>query len=135
MKSPDMVKAAPKNCKILFENDQIRIVQVALKPGEKLPLHSHNWAPRSGARSKRVPAANLDFSLAGGIFIWCPPIPAKVQEITPGKEPKVIEIQAGKARFHIGSFEHSIENIGKTPYRSLAIELKQMTELTEQREV
>ena len=104
MKSPDMVKVAPKNCRILFENDQIRIVEVKLKPGEKLPMHSHNWPPLSGARRKRVPAANLALRLAGGLFIWCPPVPAKVQEITPGQEPKVIEIQAGKARPCIATY-------------------------------
>jgi quercetin dioxygenase-like cupin family protein len=37
----DMVKVAPKNTKVLLDNDQVRVIEVTLKPGETLPMHSH----------------------------------------------------------------------------------------------
>ena len=37
----DIVKVAPKNCKVLLDNDKVRVVRVTLKPGEKLEMHSH----------------------------------------------------------------------------------------------
>ena len=37
----DMVKVAPKNTKVLIDNDQVRVIEVWLKPGESLPMHSH----------------------------------------------------------------------------------------------
>lgn len=39
----DAVIAAPENHKILLENDQVRVLEVFLAPGEKEPLHHHKW--------------------------------------------------------------------------------------------
>ena len=39
----DAVIAAPKNHKILMENDQVRVLEVYLAPGEKEALHHHKW--------------------------------------------------------------------------------------------
>jgi len=42
-KNQDAVVAAPKNHKILLENENVRVLQVTLKPGELEPLHYHQW--------------------------------------------------------------------------------------------
>ncbi len=39
----DAVIAAPNNHKILLENDKVRVLEVTLLPGEKEPLHHHQW--------------------------------------------------------------------------------------------
>src|SRR5438552_18317523 len=39
----DAAKLAPQNYKVLFENDQIRVIEYRLKPGEKEPMHSHPY--------------------------------------------------------------------------------------------
>ena len=39
----DAVKAAPKQHKVLFENDNIRVLDVTLEPGDEEPLHHHRW--------------------------------------------------------------------------------------------
>lgn len=39
----DAVRAAPKNHKILLENDHVRVLEVTLAPDEKEPLHHHKW--------------------------------------------------------------------------------------------
>jgi quercetin dioxygenase-like cupin family protein len=37
----DLVKVAPKICKVLLENDRVRVLEIRFKPGGKLPMHSH----------------------------------------------------------------------------------------------
>ena len=40
----DAIIAAPKNHKVLLENDKVRVLQVTLAPGEVEKLHHHKWA-------------------------------------------------------------------------------------------
>ena len=37
----DAVKVAPHVYKVLFENEQVRVLDVRMKPGEKSAMHSH----------------------------------------------------------------------------------------------
>ena len=37
----DPVKVAPKNFKVLLENDHLRVLDFHSKSGEKIPMHSH----------------------------------------------------------------------------------------------
>jgi quercetin dioxygenase-like cupin family protein len=37
----DMAKVAPGHVKVLLDNDKTRVLDVQLKAGEKLPMHSH----------------------------------------------------------------------------------------------
>ena len=37
----DPVTTSPKFYKVLLENDQVRVLEYRLKPGEKEPMHSH----------------------------------------------------------------------------------------------
>ena len=37
----DMAKVAPNNVKVLLDNDKTRVLDVQVKAGEKLPMHSH----------------------------------------------------------------------------------------------
>ena len=37
----DAVVAAPANHKVLFENDQLRVLEVTLEPEEEEPTHHH----------------------------------------------------------------------------------------------
>ena len=40
---PDAVKAAPKNHRVLYEDDDFRILLVTVNPGEKENFHGHRW--------------------------------------------------------------------------------------------
>ncbi len=42
-KEKDAVAAAPKNHKILLENENVRVLEVTVLPGETEPVHSHRW--------------------------------------------------------------------------------------------
>ena len=37
----DFLEAAPKQTKVLFENDKVRVIDVHFKKGDKVPMHSH----------------------------------------------------------------------------------------------
>jgi hypothetical protein len=40
----DAVAAAPKNHKVLYEDEDIRFLEVTVRPGEKENLHAHQWS-------------------------------------------------------------------------------------------
>ncbi len=37
----DMAKVAPEKVKVVLDNDKVRVFDVQIKAGEKLPMHSH----------------------------------------------------------------------------------------------
>lgn len=39
----DAVTAAPNHHKVLFENDNLRVLEVTLHPRDEEPLHHHRW--------------------------------------------------------------------------------------------
>ena len=39
----DAVAAAPENHKLLFENDEVRVLEVTVPPGVREPLHAHRY--------------------------------------------------------------------------------------------
>jgi hypothetical protein len=41
--SMDSVNAAPKNHKLLFENDHVRLLEVTVQPGETENMHGHKY--------------------------------------------------------------------------------------------
>jgi hypothetical protein len=59
--SPDLdaVKAAPGNHKVIFESDEIRVLEVTVRPGEREPVHHHQW-PSVMVLHKRPALKNYD---------------------------------------------------------------------------
>jgi len=39
----DAVAAAPESHRVLLENDQVRVLEVVIRAGEKEPAHTHPW--------------------------------------------------------------------------------------------
>ncbi len=99
VRAQDMVKVAPKNCKVLLENDRVRVVRVVAKPGEKLEMHSH--------------PANIVYAFT----------PGKVKHTSPDGKTQERELKTGQAIWS-DAVTHSSENIGTTESRVLVIELK-----------
>ena len=95
----DMVKVAPKNCKVLLENDRVRVVRVVTKPGEKLEMHSH--------------PAHIVYSFTSG----------KAKFTSSDGKSEEREIKAGQAIWS-DAVTHSTENAGTTESRVLVTELK-----------
>ena len=40
----DAVAAAPEHHKVLLENDQIRVLETLILPGEETAVHTHVWS-------------------------------------------------------------------------------------------
>jgi len=95
----DMVKVAPKNTKVLVDNDQVRVIEVSLKPGDKLPMHSH--------------PANVVYFVTGG----------KTKTTTGDGKVTETEHKAGEAVWS-EPITHSNENVGTAPTKALVVELK-----------
>jgi beta-alanine degradation protein BauB len=41
LRAQDPVKVAPKQCKVAFENEQVRVLRWKTGPHEKTPMHDH----------------------------------------------------------------------------------------------
>ena len=41
--SLDAIAAAPESHRVLFENDDVRVLATTICPGETVPLHTHRW--------------------------------------------------------------------------------------------
>lgn len=96
----DPVKVAPKNVKVVFENDRVRVIEVWIKPGEKIPLHSH--------------PANVTIALSDFKGKW----------VSSEGEPTVRQFKLDTVLWS-DPITHASENVGSTEIHAIAIELKE----------
>src|SRR6267142_782364 len=95
----DPVKTSPQYYKVLLENDQVRVLEYHLKPGEKEGMHSHPAGVvyvLNGAKLKFsfTDGRTEERTAATGETIWREPV------------------------------THAVENIGKTEAHAIAVDLK-----------
>ena len=98
--SQDPVKVAPKNVKVVFENNRVRVLEVRTKPGEKIPMHSH--------------PPHLTYTLSD----------FKGKYSTPDGE-NVSNLGKTNAWSWTEAITHASENVGTTEIRAFAVELKE----------
>jgi quercetin dioxygenase-like cupin family protein len=96
----DIVKISPDVHQILFENDAIRVLEVTVKPGTKVPMHTNpenvNYIVKAGTlRLINPDGSSMELDLA---------------------ERQVIPAPVGR---------HAVENVGTTEVRTICIELKE----------
>jgi len=99
VRAQDMVKVAPKNCKVLLDNDQARVIRVVSKPGDKMEMHSH--------------PANIVYALTAG----------KVKFTSADGKSEERDMKAGQTIWSDAE-THATENVGTAVSRVLVIELK-----------
>jgi quercetin dioxygenase-like cupin family protein len=99
VEAQDVVKVSPETHKVLFENDQVRVLDVRVKPGEKVGMHSH-------------PASVLYY-----------PTDGKLKITYPDGRTEEREIKAGTAVWS-DAVTHAAENIGSTEFHEVHTELK-----------
>jgi beta-alanine degradation protein BauB len=95
----DPVKLSPQYYKVLLENDQVRVLEYRLKPGEKEPLHSHP---------------------TGVLYIFGD---AKMRTTYPDGRTQETAGGGGEAHWR-EAVTHALENIGNTEAHALAVDLK-----------
>jgi beta-alanine degradation protein BauB len=95
----EAAQVAPHVYKVLFENEQVRLLDVRMKPGDKSDQHSHpNY---------------LLYALTGG----------KVKLTDASGQSAEVDIQAGDTMWREAE-EHSAQNVGATELQALFVELK-----------
>lgn len=96
----DPAKVTPGTHKVILENDRVRVLDVRVKPGQKVPTHSH---------PAYVVYALSDF---------------KVKFTYPGGKTAELAGKAGEASWREAE-THAAENVGTTELHVLNVELKE----------
>lgn len=95
----DSVTVAPRQYKVEFEDDAVRVLRVVYAPGEKSPMHEH-------------PDSVAVYVTGGRIRITLPDGRVGEPSVPPG----------ATMRHAAGS--HAIENLGDEPFELVLVELK-----------
>lgn len=98
----DIVKSSPNQARVLMENEHVRVVEYAVKPGEKDVWHTH--PPRSS------------YVVSGG----------KVKVYSENGEPKISEVKTGASSWAGHGAKHYVENIGSTDIKIILTEIKSL---------
>ena len=102
----DAMAIAPDHHLVLLENERVRILDTCVKPGQRTPVHAHEWPAALYVLSwsefiRRDADGNVMVDSRDrrmgedGAGLWLPPLPP-----------------------------HSIENVGDTDLRIIAVEVK-----------
>jgi len=103
----DAMSAAPDHHSILMENEEVRVLDTRLGPGERTPLHTHEWpgalyvlswsdfVRRDASGEILADSRSMAAPPRPGDALWLPPLPP-----------------------------HQVENIGDRDLHIIAVELK-----------
>ena len=96
-----ILKVAPKSARVIFENDVIRVIEITMRKGQSVPMHSHN--------------KGLSYSLNGG----------KIRSTSEDGKSRVSNVTRGEVSWSDadGVETHAVENLGGV-LRELSVELK-----------
>jgi hypothetical protein len=96
-----ILKVIPKSAKVVFENDKVRVIEMTMKKGQKIPMHSHN--------------RGLSYSLNAG----------KIRSTGEDGRSRVVDVRRGETSWSDvdGLETHAVENLGGV-LRELSIEFK-----------
>ncbi len=105
-KENDALAAAPQNHKLLFENDEVRVLEVTVPPGVREPLHAHRYPSvlyyASAAHMKEyspgVPAVDRGYKHDGEVIFLTVGPPHQMENLESSKPLKAIRVELKKAR-------------------------------------
>jgi hypothetical protein len=105
--SLDALVAAPDHHKLLVENEQVRVLEVRIPPGQVVPVHTHRWS-------------SVIFTMSAADFIRRDAEGKLLLDtrVTPFPSPRAA------AEWLPPLSPHSVENVGKNEIRLLSVELK-----------
>jgi hypothetical protein len=105
--SLDAVAAAPANHKILFENEQVRVLDVVVPPGTRQPTHAHCWPSVLYLMKDSV---YVDYDQAGNVLF-------DSRKAGPAPPLPMVEWMGPQA-------PHAVENLGDVAIHLVRVELK-----------
>jgi len=88
----DALTAAPQNHRLLFENEAVRVLDTFVRPGQTVPLHTHQWPStnyllcwsdfirRDSDRAVLLDSRSLSAKPATGSAFWGPPLAPRTLE-------------------------------------------------------
>ena len=96
-----ILKVAPKSAKVIFENDVVRVIEITMRKGQRIPMHSHN--------------KGFSYSLSEG----------KIRSTSEDGKSRVFKVRKGEASWSDadGLQTHAVENLGGV-LRELSVEFK-----------
>ena len=96
-----ILKVAPKSAKVVFENDVVRVIEITMRKGQRIPMHSHN--------------KGLSYSLNEG----------KIRSTNKEGKSGAFKVRKGEVSWsHADGVEtHAVENLGGV-LRELSVEFK-----------
>lgn len=104
----DVAKVASNNCKVQLKNDRVRVVEIWIKPGEKLAMHSHT--------------ASVTYVLVAG----------KLKTTLPDGKTVETDAQAGQVLWSDGG-SHEQVNTTTAEVRALVVEMKEPAKMPEKK--
>jgi mannose-6-phosphate isomerase-like protein (cupin superfamily) len=105
----DALIAAPRHHTLLMENEQVRVLDTRVGPGETVPLHTHCWPSvlyilswSDFVRRNETGGVVLDSCVARigdleGQAVWSPPLAPHTLENVGEKEIRAIAVEQKKA--------------------------------------
>ena len=96
-----ILKVAPQSAKVVFENDVVRVIEITMRKGQRIPMHSHN--------------KGLSYSLNEG----------KIRSTSEDGKSRVIKVRKGEVSWSDvdGVETHAVDNLGGV-LRELSVESK-----------
>lgn len=96
-----ILEVAPKDAKLVFENDDVRVIVITMRKGRTIPMHSH--------------ARGLSYSLNAG----------KIRSTGESGKSRVIKVKKGDLSWSDldGLETHAVQNLGGV-LRELCVEFK-----------
>lgn len=95
----DIIVIAPDQHRVIFENDQIRMLEVTVKPGDKVGMHRN--------------PQNINYIVK----------PGTLRLIDPDGTATDVDLTAGQV-IPAPEGSHAVENVGSTEVRTVCVELK-----------
>ena len=100
----DAVTAAPRNHKLLFENESVRVLDTTIAPGTTTPLHTHRWPAalyilswsdfvRRDEHGKILLDSRETGPVPAGQTVWSSALPAHTLENVGNGELRVIVVE------------------------------------------
>jgi quercetin dioxygenase-like cupin family protein len=102
----DALAAAPQNHRLLFENVEVRVLEVTVPPGVREPLHAHRYASvlyySSAAHMKEyspgVPGVDRGVKNDGDVIFLPVGPPHQMENLESRKPLKTIRVELKKSR-------------------------------------
>ena len=96
-----ILKVAPKSAKVVFENNVVRVIEITMRKGQRIPMHSHN--------------KGLSYSLNEG----------KIRSMNEDGKSRVFNVRKGEVSWSDadGVETHAVENLGGVLWE-LSVEFK-----------